>query len=164
MSAEPRGGVPHMPDYGLAESAGRLPWSWAVERLTASHNYWVSTARPDGRPHVAPVWGVWLDGTFVFSTAAGSRKARNLAANASCVVCNERADEAVIVEGVATEARDGELLAQFRRAYKEKYDWPMDDVTEGIYAVRPRVVFGFIEHADQFTKTATRWAFEEEAT
>src|SRR5947209_5813545 len=28
-----------------------LPWSWARDRLVASHNYWISTTRPDGRPH-----------------------------------------------------------------------------------------------------------------
>jgi pyridoxine/pyridoxamine 5'-phosphate oxidase len=50
-----------------------------------------------------PVWGVWADDRFYFSTGRQSRKARNLAANAACVVCAERADEAVIVEGVAEE-------------------------------------------------------------
>jgi hypothetical protein len=28
------------------------------------------------------------------------------------------------------------------------------------YGVRPRVAFGFIEHADQFSSTATRWRFD----
>jgi len=153
---------PHMPDYGLADSAGQLPWSWAVERLEKSHNYWVCTTRPDGRPHAAPVWGIWLDGAFLFSTAAGSRKARNLARNAWCVITTERADEAVIVEGIVEEARDPALLAEFKSVYKEKYNWDMGDVAEGIYTVRPRVAFGFIEHSDEFAKTATRWTFDEE--
>ena len=152
---------PHMPDYGLAEGAGRLPWSWARERLEAAHNYWVCTTRPDGRPHAAAVWGLWLNETFLFSTATGSRKARNLTANVWCAITTERADEAVIVEGVA-EALGASLLETFRRAYKEKYDWDMADQTEGLYAVRPRVVFGFIEHEGQFTKTATRWTFAGE--
>lgn len=160
--SEPRSGKPHMPGYGLEESAGQLPWSWARERLERTHNYWVVTTRADGRPHAAAVWGVWLDDEFVFSTATGSRKARNLATNPSCVICTERADEAVSVEGVAEETRDGELLATFRVAYKEKYDWDMSDVAEGIFRVRPRVVFGFIEHSSQFAKTATRWTFEKE--
>ncbi len=52
-----------MPGYGLldaAQGAGLLPWSWAVERLQRSHDYWVATVRPDGPPHVMPVWGVWM--------------------------------------------------------------------------------------------------------
>jgi hypothetical protein len=51
-----------MPDYGIARPAagsGLLPWSWAVERLERSHDYWVATIHPDGRPNVTPVWGVW---------------------------------------------------------------------------------------------------------
>ena len=75
-----------MPGYGISDSAeGILPWSWAAERLSQAHNYFVATARPDGRPHVMPVWGLWLDDAFYFSTGASSRKARNLAANPRCV-------------------------------------------------------------------------------
>lgn len=53
-----------------------------------------------------PIGGLWLDGRFYFSTGKQSRKGRNLAANAECVVCTERADEAVIVEGVAEDVTD----------------------------------------------------------
>jgi nitroimidazol reductase NimA-like FMN-containing flavoprotein (pyridoxamine 5'-phosphate oxidase superfamily) len=152
-----------MPGYGIAEAGGGkglLPWSWALERLTAAHNYFVATTRPDGRPHVMPVWGVWLDDAFYFSTGAGSRKARNLAANASCTVTTERADEAVIVEGVAEEATDADALRRFVEVYHEKYDWEIDTSGGGIYAVRPRTVFGLIEANDNFAKTATRWTFD----
>ncbi|MEI6136703.1 MAG: pyridoxamine 5'-phosphate oxidase family protein [Chloroflexota bacterium] len=33
----------------------------ALARLRTAMNYWIATTRPDGRPHAAPVWGVWLD-------------------------------------------------------------------------------------------------------
>jgi nitroimidazol reductase NimA-like FMN-containing flavoprotein (pyridoxamine 5'-phosphate oxidase superfamily) len=149
-----------MPGYGVTASRkGLLPWRWARERLERAHNYYVATARRDGRPHVMPVWGLWFDGAFYFSTGAQSRKARNLAANAECVVCTERADEPVIVEGVAEPAKDRKALAAFRKLYKEKYDWDME-AEEGIYVVRPRVAFGFIEQADLFPGSATRWRFE----
>lgn len=158
----PRADRPHMPGYGIAEESGGkglLPWSWALERLNDAHNYFVATVRPDGRPHVMPVWGVWLDDAFYFSTGTTSRKARNLAANASCVVTTERADESVIVEGVAEEAADADALRRFVEVYHEKYDWEIDTSAGGIYAVRPRTIFGFIETADNFSKTATRWTF-----
>jgi nitroimidazol reductase NimA-like FMN-containing flavoprotein (pyridoxamine 5'-phosphate oxidase superfamily) len=71
-----------MPGYGVPEGAGSLkPWSWARERLEASRNYWLATVRPDSRPHLIPIWGVWLDGQFYFSTGAESRKAKNLRTN-----------------------------------------------------------------------------------
>jgi hypothetical protein len=153
-----------MPGYGIAAAAdGVLPWSWAAERLAKSRNYYVVTTRPDGRPHAMPVWGVLIDELLCFSTSTTSTKARNLARDARCTVATERADEAVIVEGTA-EALAGEaLLARFKAVYKEKYDWDVDTAQGGLYAVRPVKVFGFIEHSDQFTSTATRWTFEKEA-
>ena len=56
---------PFMPGYGVLpadQGSGLLPWAEAERRLTASHDFWCATVRPDGRPHVMPVWGVWLDG------------------------------------------------------------------------------------------------------
>ena len=147
-----------MPEYGISQDEeGLLPWSWARERLQKSHNYWVSTTRPDGRPHTTAVWGVWLDDLFFFSMAGASRKARNLAANPNCAVCTERADEAVIVEGIFLGMADSELQPPVRLAYQEKYNWD----TEGydFYAVQPRVAFAFTESACDFTRTATRWRF-----
>jgi nitroimidazol reductase NimA-like FMN-containing flavoprotein (pyridoxamine 5'-phosphate oxidase superfamily) len=152
-----------MPGYGIPDSTeGLLPWSWAVERLSKAHNYFVATTRPGGRPHVVPVWGLWLDPAFYFGTGTTSRKARNLAANPHCVVCPENAGEAVIVEGLAEGVTDPSLLSQFKDAYLNKYRWEMDTSQGGIYAVRPKVVFGFIESGGDFPGTATRWLFAEE--
>ena len=109
-----------------------------------------------------PVWGVWLDGAFYFSTGRQSRKARNLAANPRCVVCPERGDEAVIVEGVAEEVSDPAAFQRFAEAYYAKYQWKVEPSQDPVYAVRPRVAFRFIETGGQFTGTATRWRFESE--
>src|SRR5271169_4719425 len=99
---KPKASRPHAPGYGFPEgSKGLLPWSWAEQRLKKSHNYWITTVRPDGSPHTMVVWGLWQDGLFLFSTGSKSRKSRNLAQNPSCIVCTEDANEAVIVEGVA---------------------------------------------------------------
>lgn len=157
--SEPRASRPVMPGYGILESeTGLLPWSWAAERLERSHNYWVTTVRPDGRPHAMPVWGLWTDGRFYFSTARTSRKAGNLAVNGRCVVCTEQATEAVIVEGEAALIDDADVLGPVWQAYNAKYNW--DLTGESMFAVRPLTAFGFIETADEFAKTATRWRFE----
>ena len=167
--AAPEASRPYMPGYGILDAdAGRglLPWSWATERMAKSHNYWVATTRPDGRPHVMPVWGVWLGdaepgGAFYFSTGKNTRKAHNLASNPRCVVCSECADEAIIVEGIAEELTAESLPPQFKDAYFEKYKWEIDPAQGGIYAVRPRVAFAFIENADDFAGSATRWRFPD---
>ncbi len=149
-----------MSGYGVPDSAnGTLSWSWARTRFAANHNYWVTTVRADGRPSSSPVWGLWLGDAFWFSCAANSRKARNLARNPACTVTTERADEAVIIEGTAAPVRGRANVMGFVRAYKKKYDWVMNPDAEGYFIVTPQVGFAFIEHADQFAKTATRYTF-----
>ena len=39
---------------------------------------WLSSVRPDGRPHVVPVWFVWEDGSIVVVSKPGAQKVRNL--------------------------------------------------------------------------------------
>jgi len=82
--ATPKATRPYMPGYGLLpdnEGTGLLPWSWAETRLMNSRNYWLATVWPQRRPHVMPVWGMWQESAFWFSSSKDSRKARNLAAN-----------------------------------------------------------------------------------
>ncbi len=156
---------PYMPGYGVLDAnsgAGLLPWSWAAERLSNARNYFVSTTRPNGRPHTMPVWGVWLDDVFFFSTGRQSLKARNLAASPDCVVCPDNAEEPVILEGVAEEITDDSVLRPFIDAYKQKYDWQLDPSQGPLYVVRPRVAFAFLENASDFPGSATRWTFGDE--
>jgi hypothetical protein len=153
------------PQYGLLapdEGQGLLPWAWASERLASSRGYWLSTTRPNGRPHVAVIWGVWLPNAFLFGTIAESRKARNLTANPYCVVCPDQADEAVIVEGVAEQVIDAALHRQFHAAYATKYQEELDLDQFLIYRVRPRVAFAFISDAIAYPRTATRWTFQDD--
>jgi nitroimidazol reductase NimA-like FMN-containing flavoprotein (pyridoxamine 5'-phosphate oxidase superfamily) len=161
----PKASRPYMPGYGVPTSSkGMLAWSWAEERLKKSHNYWICTVRADGRPHVMVIWGVWLDGAFVFSTGRTSRKAKNLAERPECVVATERAEQAVIVEGIAEETRDVELRRRMLRLVEKKYKFDMSsfeedilNLKEPIYVVRPATVFALDEN--NFPAGATRWSF-----
>lgn len=156
---EPKAERPYMPGYGIPKSrTGLLPWAWAKQRLTRSHNYWVITSRPNGAPHAMPVWGIWVDSVFYFSTGRESRKARNLARHPSCVICSEHADQAVIVEGSAAEITDAQQLARLARPYHAKYKpWTLDPKLGPVFAVRPRLAFGMYEK--RFVQAATRWRF-----
>ena len=157
--SDPKASRPHMAGYGVPESMeGSLPWEWARERITKSHNYWLTTVRPDGAPHTMVVWGIWLDGAYYFSTSVTSRKGRNLQQNPNCVVCTENAEEAVIIQGVARKLDDDRIPQQAFIDYKAKYAWNLDPKMGPAFEVRPRVVFAMPEK--QFPKGATRWKFE----
>ncbi len=160
----PKPSRPHAPGYGFPKGQkGLLPWAWAERRLKQSHNYWITTVRPDGSPHTMVVWGLWQEGSFVFSTGSKSRKTRNLSRNSNCIVCTEHASEAVIVEGAA-EIADAAVRRKMLPAYEKKYKFDMssmkDDILsmkEPVFAVHPRVVFGLPEKHLQ--SKSTRWKF-----
>jgi hypothetical protein len=152
---------PKMDGYGVPQTdKGMLPWGWARERFERSHNYWLVTVRPDGVPHVMPVWGVWLDGAWYFSTSSTSLKSRNLASNSKCVVCNDDAQEAVIMEGVAQRLNDADIAKQAFADYQSKYGWELDPKRGPVWKVTPRVVFAMPEK--QFPEGVTKWVFEGE--
>lgn len=153
-------------DLGFKVSDVLTPWSAGRRCLAEARNYWLTTVRSDGRPHVAPVWGVWLEDTLYFCTSEHSRKARNFAAEPRCCVSIDSKELQVVIEGRVSQVADEGLLARVGEAYTPKYNWPMEPKAGGladasgnggpVYAVKPEVVFGY---GDAGGFTATRWRF-----
>jgi nitroimidazol reductase NimA-like FMN-containing flavoprotein (pyridoxamine 5'-phosphate oxidase superfamily) len=164
--SEPSSSRPYMPGYGILpadEGGGLLPWSWAEERLRRSRNYWLASRWPDGRPHVLPVWGVWHDGCFWFSSSRGSRKARNLRRDGRCAVTTEEAHDPVMLDGVAELITGREDLERLLRLENEKYGTSygmemLDPEANSAFRVRPTWAFGL--RSDDFQGSPTRWRFE----
>ena len=164
--SEPKASRPYWPDaLQTAKDAitGLKPWSWALERLERCHNYWIATSRPDTHPHLMLVWGIWWQDAFWFSTGLRTRKAKNLLVNPHCVVATEKADEAIILEGVAEEIADRAVWKQLVPIYNRKYGGDVGPLLEGsgstIFRVKPQVAFAQDEHADNFAESVTRWSF-----
>jgi PPOX class probable F420-dependent enzyme len=154
-----------MPGYGILpadQGSGLLPWEWALSRLLHSHDYWVATVWPDGRPHTMPVWGAWLDDHLWFSSALRSRKIRNLVANPTVSVSTDDARNPVVLEGVAEVVTDQRLLQRFIDATNDKYDTAydvgfLDPAKNASVRVRPVWAFGVAE--GDFDGSPTRWIF-----
>jgi uncharacterized pyridoxamine 5'-phosphate oxidase family protein len=163
-----------------SDGAAATPWEQARQRLRDAEVSWLSTVRPDGRPHVTPLLTVWLDDALYFCTGPTERKARNLAHHPHCVLttgCDllgEGLD--LVVEGAAARVRDDAKLVRIADAYLAKYgsDWRFDvrdgafhHATESlrgsdpgealVYEVVPATVFGFAK-GGEFSQT--RWRFE----
>ncbi|MEY9943130.1 pyridoxamine 5'-phosphate oxidase family protein [Kitasatospora sp. GAS1066B] len=162
---EPSAARPYMPGYGIRpadQGTGLLPWSWAERRLTGSHDYWLCTVRPDGRPHTMPVWGVWLTGALWFSSSRRSRKYRNLAAHPDCAISTDDPHQPVVLDGRAEVLAGQAEIAAFLAALNAKYDTAygpdfLDPAVNATFRVRPDSVFGLTD-AD-FTGSPTRWTF-----
>jgi hypothetical protein len=125
--------------------------------MNVCRNPALATTRPDGRPHVMPIWAIWLDGNGVaFSTAITSIKSKNLLANASCAFYFDRGHDGLVVEGRA-EIAPLDQVPGFVEAYETKYAYKIEEGP--VWLMRPTVAFAFVETDEDFTKTATRWRF-----
>ena len=53
--------------YKMPETKENLvSWDFVSEQMAQSRHYWISTVFPNNRPHVVPVWGIWLENRFHF--------------------------------------------------------------------------------------------------
>jgi Pyridoxamine 5'-phosphate oxidase len=144
--------------YGdTEEPAG---WDQVNAALGAAELYWLTTVRRDGRPHVTPLVGVWIDAAFVFCTGPEEQKSHNLVhGNAVAVttgVNTWRDGLDLVVEGRADRVTGLDALAPLADAYREKYhgDWVFTPTVEGfghcegahiayVYRVVPDKVLAF---------------------
>ena len=130
---------PEVPDgYGVPDNDDTvLEWSVVEIRLRESMHYWLATTRSDGRPHVVPRWGVWMDGRFWYDGAVDTVHVRNLNLNAACVLHLEDGRQAVIVEGRSEAApppgpiRGERLAAEMTAKYGDAGYSPQADSWEG---------------------------------
>lgn len=153
---------PKTPDrsYGVPRRGGEMvDWPVVVERLTAARNYWVATVRSDGRPHTAPIWGVFVDDDLFLETSPKTLKARNIARRPQVSVHVELGDDALIVEGEASDFRpDPDLGRAIAAAFAAKYAGyePAPDAWDSgsLYLIVPHTVLAWYA-----MPTATRWRF-----
>lgn len=157
-----------------SEDATATSWASAVGGLSEADIFWLSTVRPDGRPHVTPLIAVWMDDALHFCTGPDERKAKNLAANAQCVLTTSTAGGNdlhagldVVIEGAAARVEDEPTLRRIADAYLAKYgeEWRFEAregalVGQGgravVFRVAPVTAFGFGRGE---TYSQTRWTF-----
>jgi len=156
--------------YGAAP----LEWSRALKQLEAgpSGTFWLATTGPDGRPHVAGIGALWVDGKIYVVTGSRTRKGRNLAANPNCVLSVSLSGIDLVIEGRAIRITDRPTLLRLARRYADQ-GWPASVSGDALiaeysapsagpppwnlYVVRPTTAFG-VASADP--SGATRWQFE----
>lgn len=161
-SPPPRVDRPTAPSvYGFARAtAPLLTWEAVEGQLRAARDYWLATVRPDGRPHVTPLWGVWVDGALYVTGFPRARWARNLAANPAVTAHLESGERVVIVEGRAADVvTDAEVGARIVAAWDAKYGrLHPEPATDGIFRILPRSVRAWTDAAS--FSDATRWTWE----
>jgi hypothetical protein len=152
-----------------------IPWSRPRDQLrgNTAWTHWLTTVRPDGRPHVAGVGAVWVDDVFYFTTGDGTRKGRNLAENEHCVISVVLDDIDVVVEGTAEKVTDRATIERLAEHYASS-GWPAEATDGGftapysapsagpppwaLWRLTPETAFG-VGNAEPHG--ATRWRFKD---
>jgi hypothetical protein len=117
-------------DTRFSQATEPVAWQQVSDALSAAELYWLTTVRRDGRPHVTPLIGAWVDDGFVFCTGPEEQKAQNLAHNSHVTVTtgtNTWSDGLdVVVEGDAERLTGLDTLTRLADAIREKYDGGWD--------------------------------------
>ncbi|MFD7665619.1 pyridoxamine 5'-phosphate oxidase family protein [Streptomyces sp. NPDC059788] len=120
------------------------------DRLATERIAWLCTLRPDGSPHVTPVWFVFLRDTWWIGADRASVKVRNVGHDPRVSLALEGGEAPVVAEGRAkvwhvlpdggisdgshTSRTSPEVVA----AFLAKYDW---DATATLPSASGRVLF-----------------------
>ena len=176
-------------ERALVDGGETTAWGAARDRLATperDRTYWLSTLLPDGRPHVRPLLGLWLDDAFYFVTGERTRKGLNLAADPRCAVAassQELPALDVVLEGEARKVTDETVVRRVADAYGSAMGWPFevrDGLVHGpnaptagpppfvVWELRPAAVVGLpgIAGTDSEGRgragsfAPTRWRFE----
>jgi hypothetical protein len=145
-------------DARFSEATEPTEWPQVNRTLEAAELYWLTTVRKDGRPHSAPLVGVWVDRTFVFCTGPAEQKARNLEHHSMVTVVTGtntwQAGLDAVVEGTVQRVTGRPNLTALADVYRAKYgdDWNFavddevfdpDDVCAHVFRVTPTKVLAF---------------------
>jgi hypothetical protein len=156
---------PTFPKGYVDNPASSLTWDWVAEQLTEAKHYWLASVRPNGRPHVVPRWGAFMDNKLYYDGSPETRHARNLLGNPNVSLHLESGEKAIILEGMSQPADkpDPEFAKRLAKAISDKYTAlgyspePNQWDEGGLYIFTPRQCIAW----SKFTDDPTKFVFEE---
>jgi F420H(2)-dependent biliverdin reductase len=95
-----------------------------IARLESAQNIWISTVRPDHRPHLVPVWFVWHGGKILIGTDPNSVKINNIKHNPRVALALEDGAHPLICEGTARLVEQP-WPADLVSVFFAKYEWDL---------------------------------------
>ena len=153
---------PSMPrGYGIAEDeAGMLEWNDVATLLAAAPVYWVTTVRPDGGPHLTPIWGAFTDDAAYFEGGRTTQWARNLlGGDGRCHLGVDHEATQIMVRGTAESVTvDAVTQTAIADGYEAKY--PYRPTGNEFWKVEPSAVLAWsTSDLDAFASTPTQFDF-----
>lgn len=157
---------PHFPHGYVDRPKKFLTWEWVAAQVAESKHYWLCSVRPNGRPHVVPRWGAFLDHKFYYDGSPETRHAQNIMKNPHVTLNLENGEKAIFMEGTSRPAGkpDPQFAKRLAKAIGDKYKdrgyspKPNQWDKGGLYVFTPRQCIAW----SQFTEDPTKFVFEEE--
>ena len=119
-----------------------------LARFAAADCSWISSARPDGRVHSAPIWHVWSAGRAYVVTTGNAVKVRNITHNPHVVIALPDPIDPLIIEGAAVIRPS--VSPEVAALFKAKYDW--DPATDTGYSalieITPSKIIAWGKHGE----------------
>ena len=146
--------------YGYSTDAkGMLAWDAVRDALASATLYWIATRRPDGSPHLHPIWGGWVGHPLYFEGSPTTRWGRNLADDPRVSFGAEATGLHINGRGIVERGPAGDEFAAVVANYGGKYEYrPGDDL---FYKVIPEVVIALnMSSMADFANSPTRFRFE----
>jgi len=161
---QPKVSRPKLPKGYADNPVSYVNWEWVAEQMTESKNYWFSSVRPDGRPHVVPRWGVFIDNKLFYDGSPETRHTQNILENPNVSLHLESGNQVVMMEGVSKPAEKptNEFAHQLAEAIGNKYGKdgysPKPDQWDegGLYVFTPRQCIAWTV----FYEDPTKFVFE----
>jgi hypothetical protein len=157
---QPKVSRPQFPPGYVEKPKSFVTWEYIAQRLSEARNYWLCSVRPDGRPHVIPRWGAFVDGRFYYDGSPETRHAFNIGDNPHVSLHLESGDQVVVLEGISRPAGkpERELAKKIAQSYRDKYRdhgyAPKPDQWDagGLYEFTPRQCIAWTQFTDDPTK------------
>ncbi len=120
-------------------------------RLGRELTIWVATVRDNGRPHLVPVWFVWLEDKMYIATGSDTQKFTNLYYNHAISLALPDTGNVLIIEGEAHVAdyQTVEILADY---FFHKYEWDFrhdDSALWRLIEITPRKIMSWGDEHDE---------------
>lgn len=157
---------PKLPKGYADNPTSFVDWKWVAAQLTESKNYWLSAVRPNGRPHVVPRWGVFIDNEFYYDGSPETRHAQNIMENPYVSLHLESGNQVVMMEGFSKPVDKPDPVFAIKLAetivkkYSEDGYSPKSNQWDegGLYVFKPRQCIAWTV----FYENPTKFVFEGE--
>jgi PPOX class probable F420-dependent enzyme len=134
----------------VAAVPGDRPRPTIRQALERDPIVWVGTTRPDGAPHLVPLWFVWDGNAVLVFSKPGAQKVRNIRADPRVMLAVGRPDASFDVELVEAIAELPSPPVRLPDAFVTKYEQAARDAGIGLDRFRR-------EYAQPIRIRPTRW-------